>query len=160
MNVMSLKRLSWARAVSNLLSPPVVLTVTAGVIAAHDATSPGEAVLLAGIFILFSVGLPMAVLGWWVYRGVVSNIHMPERQERYWPLLLSFASSLVGWILMRLMGQDGGVYLLISFMTAINLVALGITLYWQISIHTGIIAAAITEIALILAWARRCWCVP
>src|SRR5689334_7714363 len=104
MNIRSFKQTSWARLVSDLLSPPVVLTITACLVAGHEADSPSEAVLRAGIFITFSVLIPLLVLAWWVYSGKVSDMHMSQRQERYWPLALSFTFSVLAWLGVRAVG--------------------------------------------------------
>jgi membrane-associated phospholipid phosphatase len=149
MKALPLNRFYWARFVSDLLSPPVVLTLTACLVAGHEAESSAQAALLAGLFILFSVLLPVMILAWWVYRGKVTDMHMPERRERYWPLAVSITGSLLAWLAVRLVDGTPGIYLLTSFMVVENLVALVITFYWQISVHSGIITAAVTILALV-----------
>jgi membrane-associated phospholipid phosphatase len=150
MNVLSMSRVSWARLVSDLLSPPIVLTLTACFLAGGEADSASQAALLAGSFIVFSVLIPFSILAWWVYRGTVSDFHMSERNQRYWPLALSFGCSLLSWAAVRWMGGTVGMNLLTSFFVLVNLIGLGVTFYWQISIHTGIITGCITTIGIAL----------
>lgn len=151
MNAVFSHRLSWARLVSNLCSPPVVLAVLAWFAAQYDAQSPDEAYFLAGLFIVGAVLIPFGILGWWVYRGTVSDLHMSLRHERYWPLALEAACTFVVWLLLHVVG--GGRYPAVNLVTSYLLVetvmGLAVTYYWQISIHAGIMAGAVVIAGLL-----------
>ncbi|MBZ0289224.1 MAG: hypothetical protein K8I30_16510 [Anaerolineae bacterium] len=140
---MSLNRLSWARLASDLGSPPVVLTVLAWFAAQYDAESTGTAWMLAGLFILGAVVIPFAMLGWWVHRGLITDIHMPQRRERYWPLFLELSCTFLVWIVLRLIGSFPAVDLVTVFLLLETLIGLCVTVYWQISVHSGIITGAV-----------------
>jgi hypothetical protein len=149
MNAVLSHRLSWARLVSNLCSPPVVLSFLAWFAARYDAQSTDEALFLAALFIVGAVLIPFGILGWWVYRGTVSDIHMSLRHERYWPLALEAACTFVVWILLHLVGHYPAVYLVTSYLLVETLMGLAVTYYWQISIHAGIMAGAVVIAGLL-----------
>jgi membrane-associated phospholipid phosphatase len=152
MNTVSVKHRSWARVVSDLLSPPLVLLYTACLVTAHEAGTHDHAILGAVIFLGCSVLIPFLILAWWVYRGKITDLHMPERNERYQPLLVSLVGSLIGWVAVRQLGDTGGIHLLSAFMVILNLVALVVTFYWQISVHSGIMAASVTVTGVVYGW--------
>ncbi len=149
MNAVLSHHLSWARLVSNLCSPPVVLAVLAWFAAQHDAQTPSEAFSLAGLFIVGAVLIPFAILGWWVYRGTVSDIHMSQRSERYWPLALEAACTFAVWILLRFVGTYPAINLVTSYLLVETVMGLAVTYYWQISIHAGIMAGAVVIAGLL-----------
>ena len=143
MNVLSMTHLSWARLASDLCSPPVVLPVLAWFAAQYDVGTNGDAWLLAGLFIVGAVIIPFATLGWWVHRGLITDIHMPERRERYWPLLLELGCTFLVWIILQRIGNFPGINLVTVFLLFETLIGLCVTMYWQISVHSGIITGAV-----------------
>lgn len=149
MNAVLSHRLSWARLVSNLCSPPVVLSFLAWFAAQRDAQTPSEALFLAGLFIIGAVLIPFGILGWWVYRGTVSDIHMSLRHERYWPLALEAACTFVVWLLLHFVGNYPAVNLVTSYLLVETVMGLAVTYYWQISIHAGIMAGAVVIAGLL-----------
>ncbi len=140
---------SWARLVSNLCSPPMVLAVTGIFLARHDSTTSDEALFLAGLYVVTGVLLPFAGLAWWVYTGRISSVHMPERRERYAPLTLYLICSMLAWVAVRLTGDYAGLRLLTGFMVAVTFAGLLVTFYWQISVHAGIMTGAVMIAGLI-----------
>jgi hypothetical protein len=149
MNAVLSHRLSWARLVSNLCSPPVVLSFLAWFAAHRDAQTASEALFLAGLFIIGAVLIPFGILGWWVYRGTVSDIHMSLRHERYWPLALEAACTFVVWLLLHFVGSYPAVNLVTSYLLVETVMGLAVTYYWQISIHAGIMAGAVVIVGLL-----------
>jgi hypothetical protein len=149
MNVLSMTRLSWARLASDLCSPPVVLPVLAWFAAQYDAGTNGNAWLLAGLFIVGAVIIPFATLGWWVHRGLIADIHMPERRERYWPLLLELGCTFLVWLILQRIGNFPGINLVTVFLLFETLIGLCVTMYWQISVHSGIITGAVVIAGLL-----------
>jgi hypothetical protein len=143
MNVLSVNRLSWARLTSDLCSPPVVLTVLAWFAAQYDVGTNSRAWLLAGIFIIGAVIIPFAVLGWWVHRGLITDMHMRVRRQRYWPLLLELTCTGLVWIILQVVGPFPGMNLVTVFLLVETLIGLCVTVYWQISVHSGIITGAV-----------------
>jgi hypothetical protein len=138
-----MKQLSWARVVSDLCSPPVVLAVLAWFAAQVDGQTPGQILFLAGLFIIGAVLIPFIILTWWVHRGIISDIHMPERSERFWPLAVELGCTFLVWLVLRWLGDFPGMNLVTSFLLFETLLGLIVTLYWQISVHTGILTGAV-----------------
>jgi membrane-associated phospholipid phosphatase len=138
MNAVCLNESSWASVVSDLCSPPVVLTILAWFGAQHDSETVGQTFFL----------------GWWVRQGKTSNIHMPERRERFWPLALELGCTFAVWIILTLLGRYPGINLVASFLLVETFIGLAVTYYWQISVHAGIMALVLTPFILLVAAAR------
>jgi hypothetical protein len=149
MNVALSNRLSWARLVSDVCSPPVVLAVLAWFAAQRDAQTASEGFFLASLFIIGAVGIPFAVLGWWVYRGAISDIHMSQRSERFWPLAVEVVCTFFVWLALRFIRPVPGIDLVTTFLMIETLIALAVTYYWQISVHSGIMAGAVVIAGLL-----------
>jgi hypothetical protein len=149
MNTLSLNRLSWARLTSDLCSPPMVLIFLACFAAVYDSRTHADAWLMAGLFIIGAVGIPFGILGWWVHRGFISDMHMPQRRERFWPLLLELTSTFAVWIILQFVGSYPGIELVTVFLLVETLIGLLVTMYWQISVHAGIMTGAVIIIGLL-----------
>lgn len=135
-------RLSWARLVSDLLSPPVVWAALAFPIAFRDAPTQQQALLWAFVYIGLVCVLPVLYIAWMVKRGHITDIHMKVRQQRLRPFLVSLACTTIAWWTLRFMGAPPVVPFL-AILTFIQLLVMaGITLVWQISMHAMSIAGA------------------
>ncbi|MEO8610633.1 MAG: hypothetical protein ABI690_22235 [Chloroflexota bacterium] len=121
----------------------MVLVVLAWFAAQYDLGTGGKAWPLAGLFIVGAVIIPFAILGWWVHRGFITDMHMPERRERFWPLLLELGCTFLVWIVLQLIGSFPGINLVTVFLFFETLIGLCVTVYWQISVHSGIITGAV-----------------
>ncbi|MAS34990.1 MAG: hypothetical protein CL610_13355 [Anaerolineaceae bacterium] len=134
--------LSWARLVSNLLSPPVVWAVMVFPIAFRDATSRQQAVSWALVYGVLVCIMPMVYVGWMVRRGSISDLHMGVREERIRPFIVSLVCTAIAWWALRLMGAPPIIPLFALFsLVQIAVMAL-ITLVWQISMHAMSISSA------------------
>lgn len=138
--------LSWARLISDILSPPVVWAVLAFPIALRDADSDEQAIQWAVVYGILVCVLPIIYIGWMVRRGSITDIHMQVRKQRILPFLVSMACTGMAWGVLRLMGAPALVPQLAIF-TMVQLgLMLAITLVWQISMHamsiTGAVVAA------------------
>lgn len=136
-------RISWARLVSNVLSPPVIWGFLAFPIAFHDATSPNEALLWALTYCLMVCVLPAVYIGFMVWRGHISDLHMEVRQERIRPFVVSLVGTGLAWGLLRLMDAPP----LLPLFAVVSFVLLGtmllVTTVWQISMHAMSITCAV-----------------
>jgi membrane-associated phospholipid phosphatase len=133
---------SWARIVSDLLSPPMVWAVLALPIALRDADSTGEAVLWTLVYVALVCLLPLSYIGYMVYRGRITDMHMRVRQQRLRPLAVSVVCTGIAWGVLRLLGAPAIVqHLGLITLVQIALMAL-ITYVWQISFHTVSISGA------------------
>lgn len=160
---------SWARLVSNLLSPPVVWAALAFPIAFRDARSEERALLWAFIYIMLVCLLPAAYVGWMVWRGSISDLHMEKREERLRPFLVSLVCTTIAWWTLRFLGAPPVLPMFALFsLIQIGVMAL-ITLVWQISMHSmsitgvtmatsllfGIVPALMTVPLILLVSAAR-----
>ncbi|MBZ0294017.1 MAG: hypothetical protein K8L99_15750, partial [Anaerolineae bacterium] len=86
---MTRERLSWARLVSNLLSPPMIWAIMAFPIAFRDAETQQQALTWALVYGSLVCLLPLLYVAWMVRRGVISDLHMQVRQQRLRPFVES-----------------------------------------------------------------------
>lgn len=136
-------QISWARLVSNVLSPPVIWGFLAFPIAFREADSAAQALLWALTYCLMVCVLPAAYIGLMVWRGHITDLHMEVRQERIRPFLVSLIGTGLAWGLLRLMGAPP----LLPLFAIVSFVLLGtmllITTVWQISMHAMSITVAV-----------------
>jgi membrane-associated phospholipid phosphatase len=111
-------------------------------------------VLLAGVAALFAGGIPYLVLAAGVRRGRLTDMHLSRRDERPIMLAIGLASVMVGLALMALLDAPRELYALVGSMVAGVAVALLISTFWKISIHTSVTAGSVTILAVVLGpWA-------
>ena len=148
------RNLSWARLVSDLLSPPVVWAVMAFPIAFRDARSQQQALTWALVYTVLVCVLPVLFIGWMVRRGSISDLHMQVRQQRIRPFIISIICTTIAWWVLRFMGAPPIVPLFALFSLVQIAVMLLITLVWQISIHVVSISGAVIAA---LVWFGPLW---
>jgi membrane-associated phospholipid phosphatase len=140
--------ISWARLVSDLLSPPVVWAAMAFPIAFRDADSRQQALTWALSYGGLVCVLPMVYVAWMVKRGSITDLHMGVREQRIRPFVVSLICTMIAWWALRLMGAPPVMPLFAMFsLVQIAVMAL-ITLVWQISVHAmSITGAAVAAFA-------------
>jgi hypothetical protein len=142
-------RMTWARLISNLFSPPVVWAALAFPIAFRAASSTEQALLWGSIYAALVCLLPALYIGVMVWRGQITDIHMPHRHERIRPFLVSVLCTMIAWWTLRFLGAPP----LIPTFTLFSLIAISamllITLVWQISMHTMSVACAVVAGAVL-----------
>ena len=140
---MRFPQISWARFVSNILSPPVIWSFLAFPIAFHNAPSAQQALLWAFTYCLMVCILPAVYIGYMVWRGQITDLHMEVRKERIRPFLVSLVGTALAWGLLRWMGAPP----LLTTFALVSFVLLGtmlvVTLSWQISMHSMSITCAV-----------------
>ncbi len=137
-------RTSWARAVSNLLSPPVVWAALAFPIAYHHAESGGgRALLSALVYGALVCWLPLIYIAWNVRRGNISDLHMRVRRERIRPLIVTIICTSVALFTLILTGAPPLMPLFALFTLLQIAILTLITVVWQISFHTMSISGAV-----------------
>lgn len=144
-----LRRFSWARIVSDVISPPIVWAVLVITVAIAFTATPQEALYWSAIYSLFICVIPIIYIFVMVWLGKIGDIHMKERRERYAPFLLALVCSIIAWWILRLMSAPP-IFVLLSVMTVveISIIAL-ITLFWQISMHAMTITGASVAVGVI-----------
>lgn len=139
-----------ARALSEVLSPPLLLAVTGVVVAVETATTPPRGLLAGATALLFGGVLPMVWILTAVRRGGLTDHHITQvRRQRHLPLAVSLACVVAGAALLAAMGARPVAALFL--LTAATLVpAMVLTVWWQVSIHSAVAAA--TALFLIALW--------
>lgn len=149
--VQQLRYVSWARIVSDILSPPAVWAAVALPIALSFSQTVPRALLWWATFSVLICLLPVAFIGAMVMRGKIGDIHMKERRERYWPLLITVALSVVACVILRWMAAPP-VLILLALFSLVQVSVIGVvTLMWQISMHTMGITGATIAAGLMLS---------
>lgn len=142
----------WARFVSNVLSPPLVWAVMAFPIALRDAEVKADGVAWAMIYTILVCLMPLLYIAWMVRRGMITDIHMRVRQERFRPFLVSLGFAGLAWWVLRLMDTPDVVPLFALFSLMQLAVMAIITLVWQISMHTMSISGAVVAVGALFGW--------
>lgn len=151
---------SWARVVSDLFSPPVLWGVFAFPIAFRFADSAAQALLWAWTYTILVCIIPVSYIGWMVYRGRITDMHMPLRRERIVPLLVSIVATTIAWWTLRFMGAPPVMPLLALVSLAQLVVIVIITLVWQISVHAMITSSTTIATAALFGMGYALLTVP
>jgi membrane-associated phospholipid phosphatase len=133
---------SWERLVSDILSPPVVWALLAFPLAFRSADNAQQALTWALTYITLVCVLPIVYIALMVKRGSITDIHMPVRNQRIRPFLVSILCTMFAWGILRLMGAPAVMPLLALFSMVQLAIMLIITFTWQISIHAISISGA------------------
>jgi len=152
--------ISWARLVSDVVSPPVVWAVLAIPVALHYSETVSAGLFWALIYSLFICFIPLAYIAWMVSTGRIGDIHMKERHERMRPLLVSILSTIVVWWLLRQLDAPPAIPLLALITLMEIIVIAAITLFWQISMHMMSISGAAMATSLVFSVGWALWLVP
>ena len=145
------RRISWARIVSDIVSPPLVWAILVVPVAFQYAETPVNAIFWAVLYAIFISLLPITYVAYNVWRGNISDIHMKNRSERLRPLLVSILCTAIVWWLLKILGAPRAFPLLaLMSLVQITVIAL-ITLGWQISMHMMSIAGAVVAIGIIFS---------
>lgn len=140
---MRIRPISWARIISNILSPPVIWGALAFPIAFRAADTFEQALTWALTYTVMVCLLPAVYIGYMVWRGHITDLHMEVRKERIRPFLVSLVGTTIAWWMLRLMGAPP----LLPTFALVSLVLLGamllVTLVWQISMHSMSITCAV-----------------
>ncbi len=136
-------RQSWARLISNILSPPVVWGFLAFPIAFRAAETTQQAILWAVTYGMFVCLMPAVYIGWMVWRGKITDIHMQVREQRIRPFIVSIVGTAFAWQVLQLMGAPSLLPLFALFSLIQIAVMLAVTLKWQISMHSMSITCAV-----------------
>ncbi|MBL8045700.1 MAG: hypothetical protein JNL09_04120 [Anaerolineales bacterium] len=131
----------WARLISNLFSPP--LMIVAGVSLAAASLGTAAAWQWAAQYLLMALGMPIGFVVWQLRRGRITSLEIHLRSERFQPYLVSLGCSLVAWLWLRL-GMAPTLLTLLAGVGAVQVtLMLAITLFWKISAHSASIAGVV-----------------
>jgi len=96
-----------------------------------------EAVGWAFLCLLFGVAIPYLYIGFLYKKKEIDSMHIPKKENRIKPLLLTCASYTVCFIILYVL--DGPVFLKSIFAVSIvsTIILTIITYFWKISLHTS-----------------------
>jgi hypothetical protein len=154
------RRPSWARLVSDIVSPPVVWAVLALPVALQYSQSTQNAIFWALLYGFFICLLPIIYVAYNVKRGNITDLHMKERRERFRPLLVSLLSTAMVWWLLKVLGAPRA-FPLLAMMSFIQIAVIAlITLAWQVSMHMMSIAGAVVAVGILFSTGTAFMVVP
>ena len=140
---MHFPQISWARLISNILSPPVIWGCSPFQLPFAKRSRREQALLWAFTYCVMVCLLPAVYIGFMVWRGHITDLHMEVRKERIRPFLVSLIGTALAWEMLRLMGAPP----LLPTFALVSFVLLGtmllVTLVWQISMHSMSITCAV-----------------
>lgn len=126
----------WAKVVSDVVSPPVIWGIMAFPIAARNAPTPEAALLWAMIYVIFVSIAPILYILIQVRRGNITDMHMPLREERIRPFIVSLVTAVFAAFLLYII-HASTIMRLFTISSLIQLIIMAlITTVWQISIHS------------------------
>ena len=143
-----------AKALTEVFAPIVLIVVLLFAVTIHASEHWQRGVLLAGIATFFVGVLPYAVMLVGIRAGRLRDRHLSERRDRPLMMVFGLASAATGLYLVHMMGAPRDLFALVGAMLAGIVVALGVTLFWKISIHSACAAGAVAVLALaVTPWA-------
>jgi membrane-associated phospholipid phosphatase len=149
-NVLTLSpvRANFARAISDIFSPPVVAVpaLAVGAWASHTQGTYWYALLYFCIAVL----LPVGYVVWAIRTGRIADFHMCNRRERVAPFVVSLICGLAAWLLILVMGAPLDFVAPVLALLLQTLLLFLITLVWQVSVHTAVTASLVTFICLVV----------
>lgn len=155
--------------VSAVTSPFVVTAVTVTLVVLLLRPTLPQLLLWAGVSVVFGAVIPFCFVFYMWRMGRVTDVHVGMREQRAWPFVVALGSGAAGVALLYATGAPpplvalGVVYLVVGLSLAI------VSLQWKISVHSGVLTAAIISLALVgyhqaiyalllvppVMWARR-----
>ena len=113
-----------------------------------------EVIILSGILLLNTILIPGMATFYLAQKKIISSLHLPEKNERRIPFLVTAVSYSVACYLIRELRLPTPFYLVLLGASAASIIALIVNYKWKISIHmvgmggiTGIIASVFNEAA-------------
>ena len=139
-----------ARLITEILAPTAAVLLL--LVAWHSAPSTAEALRWGGLAALFASFVPFLYIVRGVRRGRLTDHHVRVREQRRLPLLVGVGSVVIGLTLLALWGAPRELVALVASMVVGLASSLLVTLVWKISIHTAVVAGAITILVLVFGW--------
>ena len=130
---------SWADTlawwVSQVGSPPMLGLGVTALAAANVATA--TAWRWGITYAMLTILTPCLYISWLIYRGQVTDFHLPRRAERLRPLLMTLFVALLAWWWLWVAAAPQLLQLLARVNGVQAALFLAITLRWKISLHTA-----------------------
>lgn len=135
---------------SVIFSPFIVPIVTAVFVIHKHAGTSKEVALWLTIVAIFVTVLPILVITLLVRFSKVSNLHLPNKEERLIPLCLTLASMILGTLLLDKVGANQKIIWACIAYIVNSVVFLGITPLWKISFHTSVTTGCIMVLVFLV----------
>jgi hypothetical protein len=133
---------SIAFALSAVLSPYIVIPV--GTIGMVWARSSGPQFWQwVAVSLLFSTILPALYVIWGIKKGVITDVHVMEREQRNGPFAVAIVGGLIAVLVLHAMGAPRSVWGLSLVLSVNGGIIYLITLYTKISVHVSVLSATV-----------------
>ncbi|WP_313813333.1 hypothetical protein [Glutamicibacter sp.] len=120
---------------SHVLTPVVLATLFIISSPVRNASVSWAQALVAA---LFTTIIPWCVLLYAKLRGVVSDLHVTQRQQRHWLYAVTAGSIIAGLLVLRLMDSGRAIYGEVgSILLGLAVVAL-VNIWWKVSVHLAV----------------------
>lgn len=141
-----------ANLLSNVLSPFLVSLAIIVLIAFHSVASPFDALKWVVIALVLSV-LPIFLAIFYLVRsGKLDAVFTNVRQQRTRIYLVAGAWAVIGYIILRYLGAPKALVATFTAGLLTTVIFMGINLWWKISLHTALVAAAVTLLVMLYGW--------
>lgn len=133
---------AFAQVISAVLSPPGLAAVMIAVAAASAPRT--EAWFWAAMTFTLSVLAPLGCLLWLFRRGMVSDLDVCRREERFRPLAFTLAATFVAVAVLWLASGPALLLAVATAQLAQMMLVLSITMRWKVSMHGVAVGAWVT----------------
>jgi membrane-associated phospholipid phosphatase len=155
-----------AKWISQISSPPVtgLLTLVLCARALQQTFFWGW----TAVYATLASFLPMLFVYWLHWRGIVSDLNMNRREERFWPYLVFIGGACAGWLFLMVKQAPTLLLLLATIVVIQAISSFFITTQWKISAHCsqaatlmvfvlfvyGVTAVPLLVLLFLIAWSR------
>lgn len=141
--------LRFARGISLLFSPATISVPFVLLVSLYRSSSLWPSLGFALLTLGFVCAAPLLYVVLAVRLGLVSDLDLTRRHERWHPFLVSLFSYSLGLLLLLLLHAPQSLELALSLTLLLGLLLLLITLWWKISIHAAALAGAATVLTIL-----------
>lgn len=141
--------------ISAVFSPYVTAAGFIMIITYANADNIGQFLPWMGIEFFFAIIIPGIYLLWLIEKKDVHDIHLPDRNTRKIPFIVTAVSSTIGALALYSIGAAKPVVTMGAAYAA-NAIAIAIlTIYWKISVHTALYSSIVTITVILygIEWA-------
>ena len=150
-------RVAWL--LTNLLAPPFVAAPTLTILALEDYERHGSVFdngLSLMLALTFGITFPILLIIFLRLTHRITNVHIPVREERTLPFILTIGSFVFGFFLVWLI-TGGGLLAALMFSYAVNSgVGFFVNCWWKISVHALGVASPAAAFTVVAGW----WALP
>ncbi|MDI5941128.1 phosphatase PAP2 family protein [Micromonospora sp. PTRAS2] len=137
-----------ARLITELTAPAVLVTVLTMLVGWFGGNGGAHGLAWGLLATVFASGIPFAYIVGGVRRGRLTDHHVGVREQRRTPLLFGLASAAVGWALLAAFGAPRPLLALVAAGVVGLVVAVTVSHWWKMSIHTAVAAGAVVVLVL------------